>query len=178
VIRIIARRYAKALIELSEGKKTIAQTREDLSAFMNTIDALPAIKKLFSSPVFTPENKKSIIKELAQMLKLQPDTERFFEFLVDSGRIRYVKDIYEAFLAILEERQNRATVHLSTAASVKESDLADIKKKLEELTGKAVDIQVNVDKTLIGGAKAQVGSVVYDGTIKNQFDKMRNRLLN
>jgi F-type H+-transporting ATPase subunit delta len=178
LIRTIARRYAKALMELAEEKKTIEKTKDDLVAFIGAIDMLPAMQKLFASPVFTPENKKSVIRELARKLKLQPSTERFLEYLTEAGRIRYVKDVHEAFLAILEEHQNRATVQLSTAVSVNETDIADIKKKLELMTGKAVDIKVQVDATLIGGAKAQMGSVIYDGTIKNQFDKMRHLLLN
>jgi F-type H+-transporting ATPase subunit delta len=55
--------------------------------------------------------------------------------------------------------------------------MADIKKKLEMLTGKQVDIDSKVDASLIGGAKAQIGSTIYDGTIKKQLNKMRMRLL-
>jgi len=178
LIRTIAKRYAKALMALAEEKKIIEKTKDDLTAFIGAIDMLPAMQKLFASPVFTPENKKLVIKELASRLKLQKTTERFLEYLADSGRIRYVKDVYEAFLAILAEHQNRATVQLSTAVSINDTDLANIKKKLELLTGKVVEIKVQVDETLIGGAKAQIGSVIYDGTIKNQVDKMRHRLMN
>jgi F-type H+-transporting ATPase subunit delta len=46
------------------------------------------------------------------------------------------------------------------------------------LTGKQVDIDANIDATLIGGAKAQIGSTIYDGTIKNQLNKMRMKLVN
>lgn len=176
MIRIIAKRYAKALVELSEEKKTVDKTKADLTAFVGAVDAQPAMQKLFASPVFTPENKKAVIKELAGKLNLQPATQRFVEHLAETGRIRYVKDVHEAFLAILAERQNRATVQLTTAASINAGELEGIKKKLETLTGKQVDIDPKVDATLIGGAKARIGSVIYDGTIKNQLDKMREQL--
>jgi F-type H+-transporting ATPase subunit delta len=100
------------------------------------------------------------------------------EHLAETGRIRYLKDVYEAFLVLLAERQNRATVRLTTAVAVSAGDLAEIKKKLEALTAKQVDIDTQVDASLIGGAKAQIGSVIYDGTIKNQLDKMRSKLMN
>ena len=54
-------------------------------------------------------------------------------------------------------------------------DLAEIRKKFEAVTGKQVDIETQVDAALIGGARAQIGSVIYDGTIKNQLDKMREQ---
>ena len=136
------------------------------------------MQKLFSSPVFTPENKKAVIKDLAGKLGMQQVTQRFVEHLAETGRIRYVKDVHEAFLAILAERQNRATVELTTAATVNPAELAEIKKKLEALTGKQVDINSTVDASLIGGARARIGSVIYDGTIRNQLNKMRHQLTN
>ena len=176
MIRIVAKRYAKALVELSEEKKTVDKTKADLAAFVGAVDSQPALQRLFSSPVFTPENKKAVIKELSGKLDLQAATQRFVEHLAETGRIRFVKDVHEAFLALLSERQNRATVQLTTAASINAGELADIKKKLEALTGKQVDIDSKVDAAMIGGAKARIGSVIYDGTIKNQLAKMRDKL--
>ncbi|MCK9420109.1 MAG: ATP synthase F1 subunit delta [Nitrospirae bacterium] len=178
MIRIIAKRYAKALVQLAEEKKTVDKTRADLAAFTSAVDSLPALKKLFASPVFTPENKKAVIQELAVKLGMQPTTQRFVEHLAETGRIRYISDMYEAFLEILAQRTNRAMARLTTAAAINPADLAEIKKKLEALTGKQVDIDAKVDASLIGGARAQIGSTVYDGTIKNQLGKLRNQLLN
>jgi F-type H+-transporting ATPase subunit delta len=177
MIRTIAKRYAKALVELSEEKKIVDKTKADLASFMSAVEALPAMQKLFSSPVFTPEHKKAVITELSGKIGMQPTTQRFIEHLAETGRIRYVKEVYEAFLEILADRLNRASVRLTTAAAVNPADLTDIKKKLEVLTGKQVDIEAKVDAGLIGGARAQIGSVIYDGTIKNQLNKMRNQLM-
>jgi F-type H+-transporting ATPase subunit delta len=178
LIRIIAKRYAKALVQLAEEKKSVDKAKTDLAAFVGAVDALPALQKLLASPVFTPESKKAVIKELSGKLGLQQTTQRFVEHLAETGRIRYIKDVHEAFLEILAERLNRATVKLTTAATISPADLADMKKKLEGLTGKQVDISAKVDASLIGGAKAQIGSTIYDGTIKNQLDKMRNQFMN
>lgn len=177
MIRIIAKRYAKALVQLAEKMNTVDKTKADLAGFTSAVDALPALQKLFASPVFTPENKKAVIQELAAKLGMQPTTQRFVEHLAETGRLRYVRDMYEAFLEILAEHTNRAMARLTTAAAISPADLAEIKKKLEALTGKQVDIDAHVDATLIGGAKAQIGSTVYDGTIKNQLSKMRNQLM-
>jgi F-type H+-transporting ATPase subunit delta len=178
LIRIIAKRYAKALVELAEEKKNVDKTKADLAAFVEAVESLPAMQKLFASPVFTPENKKAVIKELGAKLGMQATTQRFVEHLAETGRIRYVRDVHEAFIEILAERLNRASVRLTSAATLSAADLADIKKKLEVLTNKQVDIDAKVDASLIGGAKAQIGSTIYDGTIKNQLSKMRSQLMN
>ncbi len=177
MIRVIAKRYAKALVQLAEEKKSVDKTRTDMAAFVAAVNELPALQKLFASPVFTPENKKAVIKELGAKLGMQPATQRFVEHLAETGRIRHVRDVFEAFQEILAERTNRAMARLTTAAPIAPADLADIKKKLEALTGKQVDIDAKVDAALIGGAKAQIGSTIYDGTIKNQLNKMRTQLV-
>ena len=178
MIRIIAKRYAKALVRLAEEKKTVDKTRDDLAAFVSAVDSSPDLQKLFASPVFTPENKKAVIRELTIKMSLDPTTQRFVEHLAETGRIRYVKEMFEAFREILAERTNRAMAKLTTATAISAADLADIKKKLETLTGKQVDIDAQVDASLIGGVKAQIGSTIYDGTIKNQLSKMRSQLMN
>ncbi len=178
MIRTVAKRYARALVELAEEKKSVDKTKADFAAFVAAVDAAPAMQKLFASPVFTPENKKAVIKDLSGKLNMQATSQRFVEHLAETGRIRYIKDVHEAFLDILAEKQNRALARLTTATSLNNGDLADIKKKLEVLTGKQVDVDSKVDASLIGGARAQIGSVIYDGTIKNQLNKMRMKLVN
>lgn len=178
MIRIIAKRYAKALLELAEEKGVIDKTLADLAGFVEAVNEVPALQKLLESPVFTPDDKKSVITALAAKMKMQKTTTRFLEYLAEADRIKLIKEVNEAFQAILADRQNRAVVKFSSAAPVSATDLTSIKKKLESITGKKVDIDAQVDPSLIGGAKAQIGSVIYDGTIKNQIDKIRIRLLN
>ncbi len=176
MIRIIAKRYAKALADLSEAKKGVDKAKADLIAFVGAVGSQPEMQKLFTSPVFTPENRKAVVNELAARLNLQKDTVRFLEHLAETGRIRIVREISEAFSEILAERQNRASVKLTTAAALNNGDAGELKKQLEAVTGKNVEIEVKVDASLIGGARAQIGSVIYDGTIKSQLAKMRSQL--
>jgi F-type H+-transporting ATPase subunit delta len=165
-------------VQLAEEKKTVDKTRADLAAFVSAVDSLPALQKLLASPVFTPENKKSVIKELAAKLNMDQVTQRFVEHLAETGRIRYVKEVFEAFREILAERTNRAMAKLTTAAAISAADLADIKKKLETLTGKQVDIDSQVDASLIGGAKAQLTQNRVPLSDTNQLGKMRSQLMN
>jgi F-type H+-transporting ATPase subunit delta len=178
LIRVIAKRYAKALVELSEENKTVDATKADLAAFVGAVEAHTNVQKLFSSPVFTPNDKKAVIKEIAEKLGMQQSTQRFVEHLAETGRIRYVRDVFVAFEDLLAEKQNRAMAQLTTAVPLSGGDLDDIKKRLEAVTGKQVDISSQVDPSLIGGAKARIGSIIFDGSVKNQLSKMRNQLMN
>jgi len=176
LIRIIAKRYAKALVELSHEKNIVDETRNDLAAFAGAVDSQATLQKLFASPAFTPEAKRTVIAELAGRLGLQRTTKHFIEFLAETGRIRYFREVREAFEELLAERQNRAVARLTTAAPLQAGEIAEIGKQLESLTGKQVEVDAKVDPSLIGGARAQIGSVIYDGAISSQLGKMRERL--
>jgi F-type H+-transporting ATPase subunit delta len=177
VIRVVAKRYAKALVELAHEKNVVDKTRADLAAFMEAVDGQATLQKLFSSPAFTPEAKKAVIAEMSSRLGLQQTSARFLALLADTGRIRYVREMREAFEELLADRQNRAVARVTTAASLAPGEVAEIKKKLEVVTGKQVEVDAQVDPAVIGGARAAIGSVVYDGTIRNQLAKMRDRLV-
>jgi F-type H+-transporting ATPase subunit delta len=177
LIQIVAKRYAKALVELAHEKNIVDKTRADLAAFATAVAEQSTLQKLFSSPAFTPEAKKTVIGELSAKLGMQKTTTRFVEYLADTGRIRYVRDVQEAFEGLLAERQNRAKVKLATATALDAGELEEIKKKLATVTGKQVEVDAKVDAALIGGARAQIGSMVYDGTIRNQLGKMREQLV-
>jgi F-type H+-transporting ATPase subunit delta len=177
LIQIIAKRYAKALVELAHEKNTVDKTKADLAAFAAAVSEQSLLQKLFSSPAFTPEAKKAVIGELAGKLGLQKTTTRFIEYLAETGRIRYVREVQAAFEEILAERQNRAQVKLTTATALGSGELDEIRKKLASITGKEVEVDARVDAALIGGARAQIGSMIYDGTIKNQLGKMREKLV-
>jgi F-type H+-transporting ATPase subunit delta len=176
LITIVGKRYAKALVELAHEKNVVDKTRADLSAFAAVVDGQASLQKLFSSPAFTPASKKAVIGELAAKLGLQQTTTRFLSHLAETGRIRNFSDVQQAFEELLADRQNRARARVTTATPLAPAELGDIKKKLENVTGKQVEIDAKVDPAVIGGALAQIGSVIYDGTIKNQLGKMREKL--
>jgi len=176
LITIVGKRYAKALVELAHEKNVVDKTRADLTAFAAVVDGQASLQKLFSSPAFTPASKKAVIGELAVKLGLQQTTTRFLSHLAETGRIRNFNDVQQAFEELLADRQNRARARVTTATPLAPAELGDIKKKLEKVTGKQVEIDAKVDPAVIGGARAQIGSVIYDGTIKNQLGKMREKL--
>lgn len=176
MIRIVAKRYARALVELCHEKNVVDKTRADLAAFGETVDGNATLQKVFASPAITPDAKKAVIGELAARLGLQQTTTTFLSHLAETGRVRNLRDVRDAFEGLLAERQNRAIAKVTTAAPLAAGEIDEIKKRLEAVTGKQVEIDAQVDAAVIGGARAQIGSVVYDGTIRNQLGKMRERL--
>jgi F-type H+-transporting ATPase subunit delta len=49
--------------------------------------------------------------------------------------------------------------------------------ELSGLTGRAVVMTAAVDPAILGGVVTRIGSTVYDGSIKRQLEKIREKLV-
>jgi F-type H+-transporting ATPase subunit delta len=48
---------------------------------------------------------------------------------------------------------------------------------LENVTGKQIRMEVTVDRNLIGGFVARVGGTIYDGSVRQQLQAFKYRLI-
>ena len=74
------------------------------------------------------------------------------------------------------ELRNIVRARITAASELERDSVALIKKALEEATGKQVEVDVNVDTTLLGGIVTQIGSTVYDGSVAGHLGRLRQRL--
>ena len=97
----------------------------------------------------------------------------FLDLLIERNRLDLLEEIvstYESF-SMRSSASFRAHVTSALAGFRPASEVA---AKLETLTGKKVRMEVSVDPSLIGGVVAQVGSTIYDGSIRQQLQTFKN----
>ena len=66
------------------------------------------------------------------------------------------------------------TVRVENAVPTSDSLMADLKSSLTLKYGAGLDFQYFVDPTLIGGLRIQIGSDVFDGTVKTRLAALEN----
>jgi F-type H+-transporting ATPase subunit delta len=66
------------------------------------------------------------------------------------------------------------TVRIENAVPTSESQMATLKASLTQKYGAGLDFQFFVDPTLIGGLRIQIGSDVFDGTVKTRLASLEN----
>ena len=52
-----------------------------------------------------------------------------------------------------------------------------IGRRLKEVTGRTVTVVQRVNPAILGGVVTRIGSMVYDGSIARQLEKIRSRLV-
>lgn len=174
--RILAGRYAEALIDISLEEKTADQTKNELARFADIVEGSD-LKDLFANQSFSLDEKLGILKDITSKLKLSRILVNFLSLLMENKRIDLLKDINGAFQDILDEKMGRVRAEVTLPMKLQKSEVESIRTGLEATTGKKVVVDVLIDPDIIGGVVAKVGSTIYDGSLKAQLNNLKKSII-
>jgi F-type H+-transporting ATPase subunit delta len=169
-------RYARALadVALEGGDDSIIQ--KDLELYGEIFRAVPDLLETFDSPAIPREVKEKILAELLVRHPVSKTTANFLRVLLSHHRIRYFPEIYVYYTKTVNERKGIIAAQVTSAVPLTDSQLAGLKESLARSTGRMVTVAAETDADLVGGLVVQIGSKVYDGSIRKQLAEMRRRL--
>lgn len=169
-----ARRYAKALLEVEvemKGETGPVETERQLTVLSQAIQGEAG--RFFTNPVFGLEEKKAVLQDILKKNSISDDLGRFIDVLITERDISLLPEILSEFIDANRERKNEIAAKVRTAFPLEKSDVDRIGSALSKITGKQVFLEVSIDPTLIGGAVAEAGGVVYDASIKNYLIRLK-----
>lgn len=173
--RKLAMRYARALFTALPEQSALEAADDVLSALGRAITAHPDLELLLLQPAVPRRSKKAVLLKLAGGSG-GAALASFLAVVVDHGRAAQLPAIAEAFHAIREESQGILHAAITTATPMSADLEAQARAALERLTGKRIRLTATVDDKLIGGAVTQIGSTVYDGSLRTQLANLRRRM--
>lgn len=173
---IIAKRYARALIQIGREDGQYEQYEQQLKAFEVVLQQSEELRAVMENPIYNKDQKKAIFDALKDNLELSPLVINFIALLIDKRRLGYFSEIVRCYDQLADELAGRIRARVLSAVPLSEPSVTEIQEKLAALTGKEVLITAEQDPELIGGVVTQVGDLVYDGSIRTQLDNMKERL--
>ena len=173
-----ALRYAEAFVESAaqQGSDTLSRSREELKQFSEAIDQVFDLSNLLLNPAVSSDDRVRALDEIMRALGLSDLTARFLHLLAERDRISEVREISTAIDEIADARAGREQAHIQSATELSEATVDQLRRALEVRTGKKIAFDIEVDPSLIGGIRVQVGSLVLDGTIKSELARLRSAL--
>lgn len=169
----IARRYAKALIQSVSDSSDWQLIEADLKALANAYLTTP-LRELFENPIFHPEERLSFAKQLG----LSTPTERCLELLINRNRTFIIPDLTRSYTRELDMKLGRVRAMISSAKTLTPEQLSVITGALFKRLGKEVIAESEVRPALLAGVRAQIGGLVFDGSLQAQFSQLRRDLCN
>ena len=172
----IARRYAKALFSLAVEKGRIDPWCDSLLALGQAIDASPELRDVLQNPAYTREVRAAVVLELAQHLELETEPASLLRLLGDRNRLDGLSAIVAAFRELADAELGRLRARVTSAVKLDDAAVNAIAERLSASTQKKVLVERAIDPAILGGVVAQVGSVVYDGSLRTQLEDLRTTL--
>ncbi|VAX14714.1 ATP synthase delta chain [hydrothermal vent metagenome] len=169
----MARRYAKAFTEKYNEPILLDTMSVQLKEFAEVFDREKILRVIMLHPAVDPGEKQNALKQIARALDASEQTAEALSHLLKKGRLPLVKLVAGEFEKISNNILGKVRVEVTTAAVISDSDRSILAGKFTAVSGKEAVIEHKVDPSLVGGIVARIGSVVYDGSIKNQLKALR-----
>jgi len=172
----IAKRYAKALVQIGSEAGTVDQFNAELTRFSTLLSDSRELAAVFSNPAYGIESKKEILKELVTRTQTSPIVSNLLMLLLERGRITVLPLIAESYGAFADELSGVIRPTLSSGLPLDAAQVEEIRAALAKSTGKKVELKVEVDPALIGGVVTKIGGKVFDGSVRTQLARIQDIL--
>lgn len=172
----VASRYAAALADAAMDGNNADRVRRDLNAFVGAFEESAELRNALETPAISPELKRKIVDELAKRMDLATAVRNFLFLLIDHRRTEMLREIQQAFHQALNARLGIADAEVTSARQLSAEERHELTTALERRTGKTIEARFHEDASLLGGAVVRVGSVVYDGSVREQLTRLRQQL--
>jgi F-type H+-transporting ATPase subunit delta len=175
----LASRYASALVDVAMGAKSPVDPHQllaELRGFEELLAGSAELRAALTSPSVPAARKRAVVGALGQKLGVSRVARNFLFVLTDHRRIAMLSEVLEAFDLLSDERLGFTRANVSSARELDQPQRDAVSQEFERLTGKKVRMRFAVDRELLGGLVARIGSTVYDGSVRGQLQALGKRL--
>jgi F-type H+-transporting ATPase subunit delta len=168
--------YANALADIVLQQGAAEPARKQLTDFAGVYAESAELRNFMASPAVAREAKRGVVEKLVARLGASRIIRNFLLVIVDNRRTHLLPEIAASFEQVLRQRQGVAEAQVSSAMPLNDRQKTALLRNLETVTGKKIQANYSLDPGLLGGAVVRIGDTIYDGSVRNQLDRLRERL--
>lgn len=172
----VARRYARALLDLCPSEAEAQAVREALAAARVLLSEHSDLGRTLSHPAVAADSRKKIAERVWARPGEQPLVGRLLTLLAERGRMPLLPAIEGAFQALWNERRNVVAAETVTAVPLEASQHTALAAALGDKVGKKVEVTTRVDPALMGGVLVRMGGKTFDGSVRARLKALRHRI--
>jgi F-type H+-transporting ATPase subunit delta len=166
--------YARSLFEAALDADKLDVVREQLGEFADALDKDRQLQVFFFSPYFSTEEKKDGLRRA--VTDVDPILLNFLELLIEKHRMPALFRTRRAFDKLWEEHHRLLPVDVTSAVALDEATVRQIGERIEQQTGRKVDLKARVEPDILGGIVVRVGNSVLDASISHRLDLLRRQI--
>ena len=172
LLKTIATPYAEALLQVAESRKETDTVADQARAVLSVWNASPELRAAMASPVLEPEAKKAALAKLFDE-QLTPSFQNLLKLLADRQRIAVLDAVLNRFLELYRELRQITLAKVTSATPLTDEQQQQLNAKVQAIAGTdAVEFDLAVDPSLIGGFVVSMGSRVIDASLSGQVRRL------
>lgn len=171
----LGRRYSRALFQLAREageEEEVGREIEQFCALYNESD----LQKVLTNPAVALVARRTILKQVTERLQLVPLTVKFVSLLLERDRMAHLAGIASSYRRLLNDYKGRVDARVVSVSALDPASTEQLGQRLREISGKDVVIRQETDPELLGGLWIELEGKVYDGSIRMQLEKMKQRI--
>jgi F-type H+-transporting ATPase subunit delta len=172
----IARRYAKALFSLAVEGDRVEAWSDALLALKAALLGSAELRDVLENPVYAKEQRRALVAALSGALALDPEPTSLLALLADRNRLGHLAALVDHFRDLADARLGRIRAKVTSAVPLTDEAAQAIALRLAAGARAKVLLEQAVDPDLLGGVVAQVGNLVFDGSLRAQLEALRRSL--
>ena len=167
----VGRRYSKAIFEIAEEKNQVKEIYEMLNSAMVLYRTDKEFKNFILNPLIDNEQKKSVLNEIFG--KDNSENLNILLYILDKGRMNCIKYIVAEYLKIYYRKNRILDVKATFTKELTDEQKKKLIDKLSQKTGKQINIEIKIDKDILGGGIIEIGDKIIDGSIRRELDNWK-----
>ena len=167
----VGRRYSKAIFEIAEEKNQVKEIYEMLNSAMVLYRTDKEFKNFILNPLIDSEQKKSVLNKIFG--KDNSENLNILLYILDKGRINCIKYIVAEYLKIYYRKNRILDVKATFTKELTDEQKKKLIDKLSQKTGKEINLEIKIDKDILGGGIIKIGDKIIDGSIRRELDNWR-----
>lgn len=173
-----APRYARAFADvILEAKLDAKSVQRQLGDFASAWHESRELREFLIDPSFPVDQKVALLDKLNAKLQMTQQSRNFIAVLIRNDRIAGLDDVLAEFRREVNQRLGITEATVTSARKLAEQERRELEQQIAVLTGGTVEAQYQEDSSLLGGAVVQVGSTVYDGSVRGRLSRLREELI-
>ena len=179
-ISIVARPYARAIFNIAIKDDELSAWSESLN-ILSLITIEESIVSFLARPDITDQDRVSFIIDLAKSIKNLSIFEssqfvNLVKLLAENNRLLSLKNISSQFDVLKADKENIINAKIISAVEVDKDIVEKIVKSLEERFSKKIELDVEIDSNLLGGAIIKADDMVIDNSVRNNLKQLGKSL--
>lgn len=175
--KLISKTYGNALFELAVEEQKIDVFAEEIKEIMQILKAHTQLQQLMKHPKIVKEEKISILESIFKG-NIQDELTGFLVLIIMKDRYSEIEHILNYFLEQVKALKKIGVCNVVTAVELQQEQKSKVEQKLLDTTDfLSMEMNYQVDQSIIGGMVIRIGDRVVDSSIATKISEMQKDLL-